>query len=590
MKKNKLITAMALTMSLTLTSCSDDENKNAQQVTTPNTNTSQVVQQVQGQSDIMSYIPAETPLLVLYAQDPNNPMPQKLVDNMGKVYSSVGDIIKMSISESMNKYSEDDPKHGEMSAFIDKWLSDEGIAKLGLSMEENEFAMYTIDLFPVARLTLAKSHKMGEVLDELMAKSNEDKAGTAVKKDVNGTTVYQFGDKEVQVLISLNGNSVAASFSPTREVDNLMPKLLGFEKPSKNIAQSSQYNDTISKYNYLGNSVYWLNLRQLADYFVNPSNHDTAMLDVMKIQDNMLSADCKTEILGMIDKFPRLVGGTTVLNNDNMNSHMILELTDGIGSKMATMHGRIPKTNSADSVTYGFSFDIAAAKNVALEFATNIETEPFKCELMANMNAQASQIKTQLSQPLPPFVGNFKGINLVIDELDLDMSKSEPNEMIKSLKGKVLLAVDNPEALQGMAMMAMPDLQKLGLKVGGGAINVSEMIPVKGTQIPINMDHVFVAMGTETIGVSLGEGTDPSLTQDVSSEADSHLLSLKITADLYKNIFASIGAVADNLPEEAKKQLQLQQTVMKDMLWWKNESINIDFTDRGFEIGVDIEY
>ncbi len=589
MKKNKLIAAMAISMSLTLISCSDDENKNAQQ-TTPQT--SNVVSQVQSQtqSAIMSYIPADTPVLMLYAHDPNNPLPQILIENMGKVYSSVSEIIQMSIADSMGKSDENDPKAKELSAFFDKWLSDEGTKKLGLSIEENEIAIYTVDLFPVARLTLAKTHSMAEVLEELMSMANQDKAGTAVKKDVNGTAVYQFGDKEVQVLISLEGNSLAISFAPTREVDNLMPTLLGFKKPTKNIAQSNQYNDTKSKYNYIGNSISWLNFRELGDYFVNPAQHDTAMLDVLKIQDDMLSANCKTEILGMLDKFPRMVGGTTVLNDNTMNTHMILELTDGIGSKLAKMHGRIPTTNSKDSVTYGFSFDIAAAKNVALEFLTNIETEPYKCELFAEMNAQAITLKTQLSQPLPPFVGNFKGINMVIDELDLDMSKTEPSEMIKSLKAKVLLAVDNPEALQGMAMMAMPDLQKLGLKVGGGAINVSDMIPVKGTQIPVNLDHVFVAMGTDTIGVSLGEGTDPSLTQDVSTAAESHLLSLNITADLYENIFESLGAVAQNLPEEARKQIMMQQSMMKDMLWWKSEAIIVDFTDRGLEFGVDVKY
>ncbi|MFK8010581.1 MAG: hypothetical protein AB8B80_00975 [Marinicellaceae bacterium] len=588
MMKNKLTTAITLSLSLTLLSCSDDANKTEQAQTTAPQTTS-VAAPVKAQSAIMSFIPAETPVLMLYAKDPNYPLPEKMLENMGKVYANMGDILKMSVADALSK-SGDDEKSQDMAAFVDKWFSEDGLKKLGLSLEENEFAVYAIDLFPVARITLAKTHSMGEVLDELMTKANEKKAGTSLKKEMNGATVYQFGDNEGQLIISLDGNSVALSFAPTSEVDNLMPTLLGFEKPSRTLVQSAQYNDTISQYNYLGNSVYWLNFRDLADYFVNPANYDSAMLDMMKIQDNMLSADCKTEILGMVDKFPRLVGGTTVLNDSNMNSHMILELTDGIGSKLAKMHGRIPVTNNKESVTYGFSFDIAAAKDVALEFVTNIETDPFKCELMADMNAQASMMKTQLSQPLPPFVGNFKGVNMVIDELDLDMTKTDPNEIVKSIKGKLLLAVDNPEALQGMAMMAMPDLQKLGLKVGGEAVNVSHMIPLQGTQIPINMDHVFVAMGSDTIGMSLGEGTDPSLTQDVSSESKSHLLSLNITSGLYKSIFDSLSAVAESLPLGAQNQVMMQQSMMTNMLWWQSQQINLDFTDRGFEIGVDVNY
>lgn len=586
MKQNKLIAAMALTMSLTLISCSDEE-KNVPQVNTATSNTTQVASQTQ--SAIMSYIPADTPVLVVFSKDPNHPLPQNFKDKMGDLYSGVGDIIKMAIQEKLDKTS-DDAKKAEIQSITDKWLSEEGIQKLGLSMDENEFALYAVDLFPVLRMTLAKTHAMNEVLDELMNKANEDTAGTAIKKDVNGNTVYQFGDKEVQIMVALNGNSIVASVAPAREVDNLMPKLLGFEKPSKNILQSNQYQDTISKYNYMGNSLYWFNFRDLADYFVNPAQHPTPMLDMMEIQDNMLSADCKTEVLEMFDKFPRLVGGGTILTDHLMDSHMIIEMPNGLGSKLATMTGRVPKNLGDSAFSYGFSFDIAAAKKLALEFATNIETKPYKCELFAGMNTQATAFKAQLDQPLPPFVGNFKGFNIIIDELDLDMTKKDPNEMIKNLKAKVLIAIDNPEALQGMAEMAMPDLQKLGLKVGGDAVNISSLIPVKGSQMPVNLDHVFMAMGSDTVGISLGEGTDATLAKTVSSGSDSQLFTFKITAEIYKNIFASLGELTANLPAEARKQIGMQQMMMKDMLWWKSEEASLNFTDRGFEVQMDIKY
>jgi hypothetical protein len=587
MKHNKLITMMALTLSLSLTSCSDDDKGS---VATQNDVQKTVVSTQQSQSEIMSYIPADTPVLMLFANDEKHPLPQNLKDKMEKVYSSVGDIVKMTMEESINKNDNGGEGSAAMTALMDKWLSEEGISKLGLSMDENEFALYAVDLFPVLRMTLAKTHAMGEVLDELMGKANESKPDTASKREVNGSTVYQFGDKEVQVMVSLSGNSVVASLSPSRDVDKLMPKLLGFEKPSKSIQQSNQYQDTLSKYSYIGNSVYWINIRQLADYFVNPAQYDSAMLDILKVEDKMFSADCKTEMLAIFDKFPRLVGGTTVLEEHQLDSHMIIEMAEGLGSKFSALSGRIPSTNVGAAMSYGFSFDIAAAKNLAMEFVTNIETTPYKCELLQDMNAQASMFKEQLAQPLPPFVGNFKGVNVVVDELDLDLSKKDPNEMIKSLKAKVLLAVDNPEALKGMAEMMMPDIQKLGIKVGADAVNVSSLIPVSGSQMPINLDHIFLAMGSETIGLSLGEGTETELTSVVADESTTDLLSFSINADLYKDIFAGIEEFSGTFSEDIKKQMSMQKAMMVDMLWWNNESGSLDFTDRGFEIIVDISY
>ena len=589
MKNTKLITAMALSLSLTLVSCGDDADKTATNTvaTAPS-----VVSQVMNQQSIMSYIPADTPVLAVFMNDPKHPIPQNFKDKMDKVYSSLGEMLKTTYLDAYKDYTKranPEADTASIDEFANKWFNEEGIEKLGLKLGETELALYLVDLFPVLRVNLASGNSMEEILDELMVKANTDKPNQVIKKDVDGTTLYQSGDKEMQVLVSLKDNTIVASLAPTRQVDSLMPKLLGFEKPAKTIRQSSQFTDTIAKYNYLGNSLMWINFRELADYFVNPAQHPTPMLDVLKVQDNVMSQDCKNEVLAMFDKFPRLVSGSTLLNEHQMDSHMIIEMPSDLGSKLSTLSGRIPNAKNA-AFSYGFSFDIVAAKTLAQEFVTNIETTPYKCEFFTGMNAKAGMLKAQLNQPLPPFVSNFKGFNLVVDELDLDMTKTDPAEMIKTLKAKVLVAVDNPEALKGMAEMVMPDIQKLGLKVGGEAVNISDLIPVKGTMMPINLDHVFLAMGAETIGLSLGENTDVQLADIVSGDSTSALLNFSISSDLYKNIFESIASTESKLPEEVKKQFAGQKAFMSDMLWWNSESGSIDFTNRGFEMSVGVDY
>lgn len=590
MKNTKLITALALSLSLTLVSCSDDADKT---VNNDVTSAPQVINNTATQqSDIMSYIPAETPVLAVFVNDSKHPIPQNFQEKMDKLYSIMGKMLKNTYLDAYKDYTKranPEADTANVDEFAEKWLNEEGIKKLGLKMGETEFALYLVDLFPVLRMNLASSHSMGEVLDEMMAKINEDKPGQVIKKDVKGTTVYQLGDKETQAMISLKGDTIVASFAPTRQVDALMPKLLGFEKPAKNLKQSSQFNDTIAKYNYLGNSLMWINFRELADYVVNPAQHQTPMLDVLKIQDNMMSEVCKTEVLAMFDKFPRLVSGSTLLDEHQMDSHMIIEMPSDLGSKLSTISGRIPNAKDA-AFSYGFSFDIVAAKALAQEFVTNIETTPYKCEFFSEMNAKAGMFKAQLEQPLPPFVSNFKGLNVVVNELDLDLTKDDPAQMIKTLKAKVLLAVDNPETLKGMAEMMMPDIQKLGLTSGGKAVNISELIPVKGTMMPINLDHVFLAMGDETIGFSLGENTDVELADVVSGESTSALLDFSINSELYKKIFESIASADSKLPEDVKKQFGTQQMFMSDMLWWETEKGTVDFTNQGFEIKVVIDY
>lgn len=589
MKKRNLFTAMALGMSLVLSSCSDDD-KTAQQ--TVDKGAPRTVSQ-QSKSNIMSYIPADTPILAVYAQDSAHPLPENFKAKVGQIYSSIGELLKASIQDAYKTYeqtAEGEAKQQETKEIFDKWLSEEGLTKLGLSVEENEFALYTVDLFPVFRMTLAKTHSMGEVLDELLNTANTSKAGSAAKKDMHGSAVYQFGDKEMQVWVSLNGNEISASLAPTREAEKLMPKLLGFEKPAKNILQSDSYNDTIAKYNYMSNGLYWIDVRQIADYFINPDSYNSPMLDLMKVQDKQMSADCKSEILGMFDKFPRLVGGSTRLDDHNVDSHLIWEMSGDLGSKLKTLIGRIPASQGEPSFAYGISFDISAAKNLALEFVTEIEQNPYKCELLQGMNTKAAGMKAQLNQPLPPFVSNFRGVNIILDNMDLDFSQTDPDKMIKNLKAKVLLAVDNPEAIKGMAQMMLPQLQEVGLDIGGGAVNVSKMMPVQGSQMPINMDYIFMAMGKQTIGASIGEGTDVVLAQDVALDGSADLFNFSVSAAFYKNLFAGMDSMADKLPEDAKKQLALQKAIMGDLVWWERETGSINFTDRGLEISAHVTY
>lgn len=592
MKRNKLISAMVLSMSLSLISCGDKDT-DVSQKSEAMTATQSSSSSINTMSGIMEYIPADTPILATYVQDPKHPIPENLKKKAEKMYESIGDVMKMAMQENMKKYAEKSGQNGanKGSEFIDKWLSEDGLKKIGLSLDEMEFALYAVDYFPVLRMTLADSHSIEELFDELMGQANETDANAVVKKDVNGHTTYLFGDKEVKVMVSVKGNSIVGSFAPAREVEQLMPQLLGFNKPSKNIAQSNHYHDTVNKYNYLSNMLYWINFRELADVFVNPDQYQTPLMDLLEVRDNIFSADCKTEILQIVDKFPRMVGGYTLMQEHAINSHMAIELADGLGSKLSTMTGRIPSSTATDAaISYGFSFDIEAAKKLALEFVTQIEMAPYKCEYMANLNMQAQTFKSKLEQPLPPFVGNFKGANVIVNEMDLDLTQKDPSEMVKNLKAKVLLAVDNPEALKGMAEMMMPEIQKLGLKTGEKAVNVSNLIPISGSQIPVNLDHVFLAMGGDTLGASLGEGTDVELTKDVSAESLNELFNITISAEIYKTLFSGLSGLSKNLGDEVQQQIDIQKNMMTEMLWWESETASMNFTDRGFEVKMNIVY
>ncbi len=192
----------------------------------------------------------------------------------------------------------------------------------------------------------------------------------------------------------------------------------------------------------------------------------------MQIEDNMLSPACKTEITAMIAKAPRMVGGSKKLTNDTINGSFVWEMDSALAADFATLAGRIPQGNPDATMAMGMSFDLASAKNLASKYIDQIINQPYACELLVQVNQQATELQAKLSQPLPPFVGNFKGFNFSLDELKLNMEAAKadnpnPKDMIESLKAQVYLAVDETEALLGMAQMMVPQLQGMEIKTDG---------------------------------------------------------------------------------------------------------------------------
>ena len=214
MKHNKILTVLALTMSLTLSSCSDD-SKTQEDTQTIQKAPAPLVSQKTQQSEILSYIPSNTPILVVFNKDPKHPLPQNFINKMDQVYNALGEMIQTVYLDAMKKAASPEIAK-ETDEFAQKWLNKDGFNKLGINMNDFELALYTIDLFPVLRLNLAKNNAMNELIDELMTKANTSKPDTASKKDVQGRTIYQFGDKEAKVLVSLKGTGAGQAVARSR--------------------------------------------------------------------------------------------------------------------------------------------------------------------------------------------------------------------------------------------------------------------------------------------------------------------------------------------------------------------------------------
>jgi hypothetical protein len=605
---------MILVMAMSLVACSDDPKE------TPVTQ----VAPTMAQADILTYIPADTPVLVVSGISEYPANYQKVMQsNMEGAAKYLEVFIKQAMETADRKYAEieaalaaeaeeaeeagetADAETAEPSekqqnaqkalAFMDKWLIQDAFSKVGLKVGETQLVVYMVDLFPVVRVKLSADNQMEAMLTEMQQEFDLPMSVA----ELNGIKVRELVADKMTVLIATDGDYLTLSGAPTVIKDQLINQLIGAEKPANSLAADRSLMDQVKRaHGYTNDDLMVVDFQVLADHFINPAKHNSALVNFLQIEDNMLSAVCKDEITAMIGHAPRMVAGSKQLTDDTIHGTFVWEMDSELASDMATMAGRIPHGNDDAAFAFGMSFDLLNAKNVAAKYAAELVASPYACEHLAPLNAQASELQAKLSQPIPPFVGNFKGFNFSLDELKLNLENANlanpnPNEMIESLKTQVFLAVDETEVLLGMAQMMVPQLQGMELNTDGSLITLADQVPmISGKDIPFDISHLYAAISEDTIGVSLGHEGGGELSEKVAESGKPVLMAISASADGYRQLMEQVFAMADmpNIPDDIKKELQMQKELTMSMLYWTHQDMTMGFTSQGFETDFLIKY
>ncbi len=601
MKKLMLIAVSAVLM----TACSEDKTEQQPVVKAETKN---------NQQHILTFIPADTPMLFASGLSPDQ-YPDRYLEimesQMEGALQYINVMMDQFVKNDKNQITEvvteedgelvatkpnaDMDSKEKISTFFDRWFKTDSFAKVGMKVGETQMVGYMVDLFPVLRIKLSQGHQVPAMLDDL-----EQQFEVAfIQSDVQGNQVREIQTNDISILIGIQDDYLVISGVPSVIKDQMIGQLIGTTKPTSSMAQDpSLINEVKKSHGFVIDDVVVFDVQQIADHFINPSKHNSALVNFLQIEDNMLSQACKNEITAMIAKAPRMVAGNKKLTNDTMGVSFVWEMENSVSSDFATIVGRVPQGNPGSAMSMGMSFDLLNAKNLASKYVKQIVDQPYSCEHFQAMNEQATQIQAQLSQPIPPFVGNFKGFNFSLDELKLNMEAAQadnpnPKDIVESLKTQVYLAVDETEALLGMAQMMVPQLQEVDIKTDGSLITLADKVPmISGKNIPIDIANLYAAVSADTIGFSMGHEDGGTLSQKVGEPGTAALMTFSASADGYKSLMEQIFSMAEmpNMPEELKSELSIQKDLALSMLYWKTQDMTMGFTDKGFSTDVIIKY
>lgn len=584
MKKLLILSLMALG----LAACGDKDNEQPE-----------TVKSAIAEADILSYVPADTPLFFSSGLS-NDLYPDRYIQVMQDNMGNFADYVKLAftdIKEAMPADDEGDEVVSEeelnkIEQFVDRWVVDGQFSKLGLKVGESQLVGYSVDLFPVIRIQLSSGHEISDMFADL----DQQFALSPQIQEQDSLTIREYAVERMTLLAAHSEDYLVLSVAPTVIKDKLINNLTGLEKPANNMALNrDRLNRIKTKHGYVIDDLFVMDVQAVADYFINPDNYDSDLLDFLQIEDNKLSPVCKTEINSMLAKAPRLVAGATALTDQVMDTTMVWEMDAELSQDMAQLAGRIPATDETAAFSFGMSVDLLNSQKVLSKYIDNIINEPYQCELFTQFNQQAESFKSKISQPLPPFIGNFKGFNMAFSDLKVneqaaDMNK--PAEMIESFKMQLALSVDEAQSLIGMAQMMLPQLQGMVLPTDGSLIPLKEQLPPNLMNLPVDISSAYAAINNQTIGLSLGYPDGGNLSELVSQEGQHLLISATAEADGYKQMIEEVFKLADmpQLSDEMKRQLESQKQMTLNMLYWKQQKVTVNFTDQGLTTRMKVTY
>jgi len=507
---------------LTITACSKTEDAVETEVAAE-------IAVEQTTNNLFDYVPFNTP----YIAGNLEPLPDEVIDVFLQRFQPVLDSMQYELAKARQAMEETESQQhdDEVARLIhaifqelDGKLSRQGMESLGFDLQSHK-VMYGMGAFPVVRIGLSNADDLRATIQRILANSGID----APELEHKGVSYWRLGDDDsgdgsVGLYITILEDHLALSLLPQIAEAELLPAFLGLEMPGESnaAARLAQLN---AEHDYSPYASGILDLENLVEEFINP---DSAFARVMAASGEYDPADmtpeCTSEIRGLVSNMPRMTVGTKELTPAAIAIQYRVETKPSLAQQLIGLVARIPMANPLSERILEFSFGmrLGAARDFLREKAAAIMEDPYLCKHFQSINESAAETFTQLNQPMPPLVNNFRGLRLSLSEIT--MSNSIP----ENGRGLVAVHVEQPEMFVGMAQMFLPDLTELALAPNEPPVQLPASL------VPVPNVVAFAAMTSEAIGLSVGDGEEDKLPEYLLEKAGPDGMFMSIAYDMVK--------------------------------------------------------
>jgi hypothetical protein len=543
---------------------------------------------LQSDQTILRYVPADTPYVIANVK----PLPDDLMDKMepkiDRLLKSYQTVLKEAIAAKQREKSGEEGESEQQKRIegvvdeLSSLMSIEGIRGAGIGRDAT-MAIYGNGLLPVLRIAATD----GKLFDAAISRL-EEKSGQKLQVDAVDGQQYRYVDAEnFRFILAVLGNQVVLTALPAGFDEAQLKTALGLTLPAQDIAKAGVLAELATKYGYTNHYAGYIDAEKIVWRVLDPkAAPDVALVGMLPQDPASLSDDCKSEIREVAGIAPRLVIGYTAVGTDRISSLAVLEMRDDIAKGLATLPVPVPGLggDKGGLLSFGISLDPKALLKFANDRIAAMEADPFKCEYFASLQQGIPQAKQTLNQPLPPIVYDFKGLLAIIDDVEgLDIATKTPPT---SVKGRVLMAMDNAPVLVQTGAMFSPDLANMNLQPDG------KPVPLDLPQVKAAGMNAFVALTQTALALAIGEDADtaiPAMLKAAPSDPPP-FMSFSVDAARYYKFLAEAIAAAEP-PEgsdqpaqtpEMKQALNDVMTVVSEL--YDRIVVEVLLTPRGVEM------
>ncbi|HET7843187.1 MAG TPA: hypothetical protein VFL14_03490 [Xanthomonadales bacterium] len=528
---------------------------------------------------LLGYVPADSP----YVFANIDPTPKELVDvyatKMAPVAGMYEDMIKDALAKLATEPA-DDPAVAVVKALLEELqgkISMAGMESMGFSAQSH-VAMYGIGLVPVMRVELKDPAAFQAFLGRV-----EKRAGQPLLSfKVGDQSYWRVGKegKELAGLMAIADGDLVLSLMPAKPSNELLERLLGITLPDESLADAHKLQDLNKQFGYMPYGSGYIDVVRVMQSIVEEkSGIEKEFLSAFGEKDELPSAECKTELLGIAANMPRFAFGYTKLDGQQIDSHGVLELKPELAKPLSALPAAVPGlgTASASVFDFGFSLDVQKMVDFANAQANAVAAAPFKCPELVKLNDSFAELRTSMANPgLMMAAPALKGARAVVTKFEM------PEGAMPVVGGKILIASDNPQSLVALAKNFAPQIAALDLKPN------APPQPLPAELAPPGTPTTHVAMTDKTLGLAVGDGEEASMAAFLNAAPGNPppLFTFGYGGSFFATIAqAGMMGMADK-PAEERAEAERTMKLLQDL--YGRSVDHLDFavllTERGVEV------